>query len=70
MQITTMVETSGADTLDDHSPCTDREHGVSVVTKESSTSDNCVAVYDNNTIKVQELAHSCSELVSSLVYKQ
>ena len=48
-----MVETSGADTLDDPSPDTDKCHGVSVVTKESSTSDNCVAVYDDNAIELQ-----------------
>ena len=38
-----MVATSGANTLDDPSPDTDKDHGVSVVTKESITSDKCVA---------------------------
>ena len=48
-----MVETSRADTLDEPSQYTDKYHGVSVVTKYSSTSDDCVAVYDDNAIKVQ-----------------
>ena len=48
-----MMETSGADTLDDPYPDTDKDHGVSVVTKDSSTRDNCVAVYDDKAIEVQ-----------------
>ena len=47
-----MVATGRADTLDDPSPDTDKDHGVSVVTKESTTSDNCVAVYDDNAILI------------------
>ena len=65
-----MVAASSADTLDDPSPDIDKNHVVSVVTKESSTSDNCVAFYENNAIKVQELAPSYSESVRSLVHKR
>ena len=53
MRINIIVATSGANTLDEPSPDTDKDHGVSVVTKESSISDNCVAFYDDNAIKVQ-----------------
>ena len=65
-----MVEISRADTLNDLSLDIDKYHGLSVVTKESITSDNCVAVYDNNKTKVQELSHLCSESVSSLFHKR
>ena len=65
-----MVATSGADTFDYPSPDTDKDNFVSVVTNESSTSDNCVTVYDDNAIEVQELAPSCSESVRSLVHKR
>ena len=65
-----MVATIGADTLDDPSLDIDKYHGVLVVTKYSSTRDNCVAVYDDNAIEVQELAPSCSESVRSLVHKR
>ena len=54
------MATSGDDTLDDPSLDIDKYHGVLVVTKYSSTRDNCVAVYDDNAIEVQELAPSCS----------
>ena len=64
------MATSGDDTLNDPSLDTDKDHGVLVVTKYSSTSDNCDAVYDDNTIEVQELAPLCSKLVSILVHKQ
>ena len=49
-----MVATSGADNLDEPYPDTDKYTGVLVVTKESSTSDNYVGVYDDNAIKVQQ----------------
>ena len=65
-----MVENSDADTLGDPSQDTDKDHGVLVVKKESRTSYNCVVVYDDNAIEVQELALSCSELMSSLVHKR